>query len=149
MTATKVLRGPRAGLLILPFLLAGCAVGRPMTPPQSCPPACRVDISLPPSNGGQPGIPHEQLTTRAQPGSRIDFGLPRTSNRNRILLVFSEPALVDSDGRPLWTVGLRGRSNMFTVRDTANCPSPGCKYTVIDLDDPLSEPLDPWIIIER
>jgi hypothetical protein len=149
MTTTTSTIGLKVAMLLLPMFLAGCAANRPMTPPLDCPSSCEVNIGFPGSPGGKPTVPHDQQTVRARVGAEINFRVPGGGNHKRMLLVFSEPALADARNDALWTVPLKPGRNRFKVLDTEKCGTPGCKYVVIDLDNPRSEPLDPWIIIDR
>lgn len=148
MTATYSTRRLSAMLLPAALFLGACVAPRPMTTPQDCPRQCRIDISLPANKGEAPSIPASQMTTRGRKGMHVTFQVPGVGNRPRVLLVFAEPALEGSGNKALWTVKLTPGANVLRLLDTNKCTAPGCKYTIVYLDDQTSPPLDPWMIID-
>lgn len=135
------------------FILAGCAVKQPRGEPEVCRADCRVDINLPdePANlhveGGSEvnfRIQHaEQALTRMHSARRDSA----QRNSGRTVLSFEEPALLDNEGNPLYTLDLRSGNNIYEVNDQGVCgPPDGCRYVIIDVGRPdrpsiISSPL--------
>ncbi|WP_181918431.1 MULTISPECIES: hypothetical protein [unclassified Wenzhouxiangella] len=135
------------------FILAGCAVTAPPGEPEVCRAECRVDINLPdePANLHVEGGSEvnfriqnaEQALARSDSARRVSAqrdSAQRVSVQRdsaRIVLSFEQPALLDNQGTPLYTLDLRSGNNLYEVNDEGVCrPPDGCRYVIIDVGRP-------------
>lgn len=111
------------------FILAGCAVKQDRGKPPVCRADCRVDINLP----NEPADLHIEGGTEVN--FRIQHGKPDSA---RTVLSFEQPALLDNQGSPLYTVDLRSGNNLYKVSDRGVCSQRrnGCRYVIIDVGRP-------------
>lgn len=110
------------------FILAGCTANQPREKPEVCRDECRVDINL----------PNEPADLHVKSGSEVNFrvqhGKPDSA---RTVLSFEQPAFLDNQGSPLYTLDLRSGNNIYEVSDRGVCgPPDGCRYVVIDVGRP-------------
>lgn len=110
------------------FTLAGCAVDQPRDVPDVCRADCRVDINL----------PDEPADLHVEGGSEVNFRIQHGKpDSARTVLSFEQPALLDNQGSPLYTLDLRSGNNIYEVSDQGVCgPPDGCRYVIIDVGRP-------------
>ncbi len=125
------------------FILSGCAVKQPRGEPDVCRAECRVDINL----------PDEPANLHVEGGSKVNFRIQHTEqalaqsraarrdsaqrDSGRTVLSFEEPALLDNEEIPLYTLDLRSGNNLYEVNDEGVCrPPDGCRYVIIDVGRP-------------
>lgn len=147
----RYMRAIRLAALFGTLALAGCAIpasegkgGRDGPGIAACTADCRLDVVLPPQSR-RPELPPGQQRLRVRGNSDITI---HNRGAGEVLLVFDMAAFADVDGKPLFTVKLAQGRNSFRTRPAGSCPPSGCKYTIVDLNNPNRPPLDPWIIID-
>lgn len=125
------------------FILAGCAVKQHRGEPEACKDKCTVDINL----------PDEPADLHVKGGSEVNFRIQHSERVSthrdsaRTVLSFEEPALLDNERNPLYTLDLRSGNNIYEVNDEGVCRPPnGCRYVIIDVGRPdqpsiISSPL--------
>jgi len=141
--------------LAAPLVFAGCVTGPGAVDMVNvCDQDCALDITLP-TQHGKPEIPPGQEKLRVKGGTKVTFDVRGgPGGGHGAVLVFEDPAFVNKDDEPIYVLWLKPGKRKFKTMPPPACPAAsrpgdpeGCKYTVIDLDDPRRPPLDPWIII--
>ncbi len=119
--------------------------------PELCTENCDIAITLPEAVDQLPSVPD---VIRVAGNTEVNFQLGRGSSEDqRTVLSFEQPAFVDGQGNPLYTLELGpGNNRHLTQPAEANVCSPpdGCRYVVIDVGQPQRPSIisSPYIIIE-
>ncbi|GEM_PF-1679366 len=145
--------------LLLPLSLlfaAGCDASqndeRPSPGTQACTENCEFRIGLPDDHDRAPEPPE---VIRVAEGTEVNFTIPREGQEaNRTVLSFQQPAFLDEDRNPVYTLELGpGDNKYFTQSFRANVchPPEGCRYVVINVGRPGRASIisSPHIIIEQ
>jgi len=122
---------------------------------QTCPPACNVNLKVP-SDASQPPAA-EPGELKARVGETVLF---RAEGSTKIIFAPHTP-FEDQDGKKVYQFDARKcyPRELIVRSDTDKCddredrndnkPYRGCKYIVIDNENPGRPTLDPYIIIYR
>lgn len=117
--------------------------------PELCEQPCDVDINLPEAPGQLPSVPD---VIRVARGTEVNFRLGRGNpERQNTVLSFEQPAFVDEQNRPVYTLNLGAGDNLYRTTSANVCrPPDGCRYVVINVGQPQRPSIisTPYIIIE-
>lgn len=139
-------------LLAIVTVTAGCNGRDASEPPRDLPDICKADcnftVTLPDAVDQLPQVPD---VIRVSGGTEVNFRLPGGGEKgfertngvgqapDRTVLSFEEPAFVDDQENPVYTLELTAGDNRYTARShEANvCHAPdGCRYVVINVGHP-------------
>lgn len=143
---------PGCLLLAIVTVTAGCNGRDASEPPRGLPDICKADcnveVTLPDASDQLPEVPD---AIRVSGGTEVNFRLPGGGERGfestsqggkvpeRTVLSFEEPAFVDDQDNPVYTLELTPGDNRYKARPhEANvCHAPdGCRYVVINVGHP-------------
>lgn len=126
--------------------IGGCAVPGARDDADQVQEPCRADCQLSfelPANVDE--RPRVQDVYHIAGGTELDFRIPGRKNPDvsghpaRTVLSFAEPAFLDRQGDPAYTLELMPGNNRFTARDSGSgvcTPPDGCRYVVINVGQP-------------